>query len=113
MEVGFIFWPFNPDLTVRLAKAAERNRYDMVGVADTPGNAMDPWIGATLIADHTVRPEVALCVTNLLSRHPAATAAEIASLDAVSRGRAVLGAGNSGTAALGSAASNYPASHSG
>ena len=103
MEVGFFFWPFNPDLTVRLAKAAERYGYDMIGVADTPGNAMDPWISATLVAGHTERPKVALCVTNLLSRHPAATAAAIASLDAVSRGRAVLGlgAGNSGTKNLG------------
>ena len=103
MEVGFFFWPFNPDLTVRLAEAAERYGYDMIGVADTPGNAMDPWISATLIAEHTTQPQVALCVTNLLSRHPAATAAAIASLDAVSRGRAVLGlgAGNSGTKNLG------------
>ena len=103
MEVGFFFWPFTPELTVRLAQAAERYGYDMIGVADTPGNAMDPWVSATLIAEHTARPKVALCVTNLLSRHPAATAAAIASLDQVSGGRAVLGlgAGNSGTKNLG------------
>jgi 5,10-methylenetetrahydromethanopterin reductase len=75
----------------------------MIGVADTPGNAMDPWISAGLIAEHTTRPRVALCVTNLNSRHPAASAAAIASLDLVSHGRAVLGigAGNSGTKNLG------------
>ena len=103
MEVGFFFWPFNVELTLRLAAAAERYGYDMIGVADTPGNAMDPWISATLIAEHTTKPRVALCVTNLLSRHPAATAAAVASLDLVSRGRAVLGigAGNSGTKNLG------------
>ena len=103
MEVGFFYWPFSVELTLRLASAAERYGYDMVGVADTPGNAMDPWVSATLAAEHTTRPKVALCVTNLLSRHPAATAAAIASLDLVSRGRAVLGigAGNSGTKNLG------------
>ena len=103
MEVGFFFWPFSVELTLRLAAAAEQYGYDMIGVADTPGNAMDPWVAATLIAEHTTKPRVALCVTNLLSRHPAATAAAIASLDLVSRGRAVLGigAGNSGTKNLG------------
>ena len=103
MEVGFFYWPFNTDLTRRLARAAEQYGYDMIGVADTPGNAMDPWISATLVAAHTTRPKVALCVTNLTSRHPAATAAAIASLDLVSGGRAVLGigAGNSGTKNLG------------
>lgn len=103
MQFGFFYWPFNTELTLRLAAAAERYGYDMIGVADTPGNAMDPWVSATLIAEHTTRPRVALCVTNLLSRHPAATAAAIASLDLVSRGRAVLGigAGNSGTKNLG------------
>ena len=103
MQVGFFFWPFSVELTLRLAHAAERYGYDMIGVADTPGNAMDPWVGATLLAEHTKRPAVALCVTNLVSRHPAATAAAIASIDMVSGGRAVLGigAGNSGTRNLG------------
>jgi 5,10-methylenetetrahydromethanopterin reductase len=46
---------------------------------------------------------VALCVTNLLTRHPAVSAAAIASLDHVSNGRAVLGigAGHSGTKNVG------------
>ena len=44
MQVGFFFWPFSPDLVTRMAQAAERYGYDMVGIADTPGNAMDPWV---------------------------------------------------------------------
>ncbi len=103
MEIGFFFWAFTVDLTLRMAAAAERFGWDMVGVADTPGNAMDPWVAATLVAEHTVRPKVAVCVTNLVTRHPAATAAAIASLDLLSHGRAVLGvgAGHSGTRNLG------------
>ena len=89
MDVGFFFWPFDTTLTLRLASAAEAFGFDMIGVADTPGNAMDPWISATLVAAHTTRPKVALCVTNLTSRHPAATAAAIASLDLVSAGGGV------------------------
>jgi len=103
VEIGFFFWPFTVDLTLRMAAAAERFGWDMIGVADTPGNAMDPWVAATLVAEHTRRPKVAVCVTNLVTRHPAVTAAAIASLDLLSRGRAVLGvgAGHSGTKNLG------------
>lgn len=103
MKIGFFYWPFNVDLTLRLAAAAERYGYDMIGVADTPGNAMDPWVSAALLAEHTRHPQVALCVTNLTSRHPATTAAAIASIDVLSGGRAILGvgAGNSGTKNLG------------
>ena len=103
MQVGFFFWPFTPDLTRRVAAAAERWGYDMIGIADTPGNAMDPWVAATMVAAETKRPKVAICVSNLLSRHPSVSAGAIASLDLVSGGRAILGigAGNSGTKNLG------------
>jgi alkanesulfonate monooxygenase SsuD/methylene tetrahydromethanopterin reductase-like flavin-dependent oxidoreductase (luciferase family) len=60
MQVGFFFWPFTPELVRRMAAAAERWGYDMIGVADTPGNAMDPWVAATMVAQATARPRVAL-----------------------------------------------------
>src|SRR5579885_3625950 len=100
MQVGFFFWPFGPALVRRLAAAAERHGYDLVGIADTPANAMDPWVAATLVAAATTRPRIALCVSNLLTRHPAVSAAAIASLDLVAPGRAILGLGRSGLAAL-------------
>ena len=50
MQVGFFFWPFTPELTLKVAAAAERWGYDMIGIADTPGNAMDPWVAATMVA---------------------------------------------------------------
>src|SRR5579859_5029386 len=93
MQVGFFFWPFAPALVERMAEAAERGGWDMVGVADTPGNAMDPWVAATMLALRTQRPRLALCVTNLASRHPAVSAAAIASLDMLAPGRTVLGLG--------------------
>jgi len=103
MEVGFFFWPFSPDLVRRMAAAADRYGYDMIGIADTPGNAMDPWVAATTVAEATKRARVALCVSNLASRHPAASAAAIASLDLLAPGRAVLGlgTGHSGTRNIG------------
>src|SRR5262249_45299920 len=53
------------------------------------------------------QPRIAVCVTNLLTRHPAVSAATTASLDLVSGGRALLGigAGHCGTRNLGLAKS--------
>ena len=42
MELGFFFWPDTPALIRTMAAVAQRYRYDVVGVADTPGVAMDP-----------------------------------------------------------------------
>ncbi len=103
MEVGFFFWPFTRELCEKLAERADRYGYAMIGIADTPGNAMDPWVSAAVVALASRRTRIALCVTNLLTRHPAVSAAAIASLDQISGGRAVLGigAGHSGTRNLG------------
>jgi 5,10-methylenetetrahydromethanopterin reductase len=103
MEVGFFFWPYSPDLVRRMAAAADRYGFDMIGIADTPGNAMDPWVAATMVAEATERVRIALCVSNLESRHPTASAAAIASLDLLAPGRAVLGlgTGHSGTRNIG------------
>ncbi|MGP0090074.1 MAG: LLM class flavin-dependent oxidoreductase [Xanthobacteraceae bacterium] len=103
MQVGFFFWPYTLDLIERMAERADRFGYAMIGIADTPGNAMDPWVAAALVARATKRARVAICVTNLISRHPSVSAAAIASLDQIADGRAVLGigAGHSGTRNLG------------
>ena len=91
------------ELCEALAERANRYGYAMIGIADTPGNAMDPWVSAAMVARASRRARVALCVTNLLTRHPAVSAAAIASLDHVANGRAVLGigAGHSGTRNVG------------
>lgn len=103
MRVGFLFWPFTPELIRQLATSADRYGYDLIGIADTPGNAMDPWVAATMVAQETQRVRIALCVSNLASRYPAVSAAAIASLDLLAPGRTILGigAGHSGTRNLG------------
>ncbi len=107
MQVGFFFWPYTLQLVEQLAERAERYRYAMIGIADTPGNAMDPWVAASLAGCATRTPRVAISVTNLITRHPSVSAAAIASLDHVTNGRAILGigAGHSGTRNLGLAKS--------
>lgn len=103
MEIGFFFWPFDTALVNRMATAADWYGYDMIGIADTPGNAMDPWVAATMVAMSTRKARLALVVTNLVTRQPAVSAAAIASLDLIAEGRTVLGlgAGHSGTKNLG------------
>jgi 5,10-methylenetetrahydromethanopterin reductase len=105
VQCGFFFWPYTPEYTIRMARLAEEFNYHMVGIADTPGNAMDPWVALTLVASHTRRARVSMCVTNVVTRHPAVTATAIASVDLVSAGRAILGvgAGHSGVINFGGA----------
>jgi 5,10-methylenetetrahydromethanopterin reductase len=105
VEIGFFFWPYHVALVRAMAEAADTLGYDMVGIADTPGIAMDPWVATTLLAEGTRRARVAVCATNLVTRHPAVAAASIASIDLLAPGRAVLGVGvgHSGTRNLGAA----------
>jgi len=99
VQIGFFFWPYHVALVRAMAGAADTFGYDMVGAADTPGIAMDPWVATTLLATNTQRARVAVCMTNLVTRHPAVAAASIASIDLLAPGRAVLGigVGHSGT----------------
>jgi 5,10-methylenetetrahydromethanopterin reductase len=104
-QFGFFFWPYTPEYTVRMARLGEELGFDLVGIADTPGNAMDPWVAMTLAASATSRIRLATCVTNLVTRHPSITASAAASVDLASGGRSILGvgAGHSGVVNVGSA----------
>jgi len=104
---GFFFWPYTPAYTAQMARLAEELGWDLVGIADTPGNAMDVWVALALAAMRTERIPLAACVTNFVTRHPALTAGAAASVDAVAGGRLILGVGtgHSGVANVGTAAS--------
>ena len=86
----------------------ERDGWDLVGIADTPGNAMDLWVALTQAAGSTARVPLAACVTNLVTRHPSVTAGAAASVDALAGGRLILGlgTGHSGVVNVGAAASS-------
>jgi 5,10-methylenetetrahydromethanopterin reductase len=100
---GFFFWPYEPALVERMVRLGESQGWDLVGVADTPGNAMDLWVALAQAATLTSRVGLASCVTNLATRDPAITAGAAASLDRLSGGRFVLGvgAGHSGVVNVG------------
>jgi 5,10-methylenetetrahydromethanopterin reductase len=107
MRFGFFFWPYTPEYTARMARLGEETGFDLVGIADTPGNALDPWVAMTIAAAATSRVALATCVTNLVTRHPSITASAAASVDAAAGGRTILGvgAGHSGVANVGGAPS--------
>jgi 5,10-methylenetetrahydromethanopterin reductase len=100
---GFFFWPYEPALVTRMVRLGEEQGWDLVGIADTPGNAMDVWVALAQAATVSARVRLASCVTNLTTRDPAITAGAAASLDRLSGGRFVLGlgAGHSGVANVG------------
>jgi 5,10-methylenetetrahydromethanopterin reductase len=100
---GFFFWPYEPALVGRMVRLGEEQGWDLVGIADTPGNAMDVWVALAQAATQSARVRLASCVTNLATRDPAITAGAAASLDRLSGGRFVLGigAGHSGVVNVG------------
>src|SRR5438132_12354737 len=105
MRFGFFFWPYSPEYTTQMGQLGEEYGFDIVGIADTPGNAMDPWVAMTLAIAATTRVRLATCVTNLVTRHPSITASAAASVDLAAGGRTILGigAGHSGVANVGGA----------
>ena len=82
-----------PRSTVRQARRAEDEGWDGLGVVDSQNLAADPYAELALAASATSRIRVGTAVTNPVTRHPAVTAAAIATVHAESDGRAVLGIG--------------------
>ena len=75
------------------AQRLEMAGWDGWALVDSQNLAPDPYILLALAASATDRLKLATGVTNPLTRHPAATATAIATVQAASKGRAVLGIG--------------------
>jgi len=82
----------------RAAARAEEQGWDGMVVVDSQNLAGDAFVGLALAARETATLKLGTGVTNPATRHPAATAAAIASVDVVSRGRAHLGIGRGDSA---------------
>jgi len=92
-----------PGRTADLAHRAEDEGWDGWALVDSQNLAFDPYVHLGLAAAATSRLKLATGVTNPLTRHPAATATAIGTVQAESGGRAVLriGRGDSSLAHLG------------
>src|SRR3954468_10807700 len=82
-----------------LAAQRERDGWDGVSCIDSQNIGGDVYANLAVAASTTSRVELGPWVTNPATRHPAVTASAIATIDGLSRGRAVLGIGR-GHAAL-------------
>jgi 5,10-methylenetetrahydromethanopterin reductase len=76
-----------------LAVVAEEAGFGGVWVADSQSVFRDAWATLALCADRTQKIQLATGVTNPITRHPAVLAGNIATLNELSGGRAILGMG--------------------
>jgi alkanesulfonate monooxygenase SsuD/methylene tetrahydromethanopterin reductase-like flavin-dependent oxidoreductase (luciferase family) len=91
----------DPRVAVRLARAAEAAGWEAYFVWDHLGFVRgvpsgDPWIILSAVAASTTRLGLGLAVTPLARRRPQVVANAMASLDLLSGGRAIFGAGLGG-----------------
>lgn len=87
-----------PAHTIRAARAAEENGFDLIYVGDIQSTHRELYTSLTLIASNTERIAFGPGVTNPITRHPAVTAGAIATLDELAPGRVFLGIGTGDSA---------------
>jgi 5,10-methylenetetrahydromethanopterin reductase len=85
-------------LAERLCERAEAAGWDGITFVDSQNLVADPFVTLALGAKVTERLQLMTGVTNAATRHPAALATAIATVQEVSEGRAVLGIGRGDTA---------------
>jgi 5,10-methylenetetrahydromethanopterin reductase len=99
---GVLVSPVQPAAaTLALARLAEQRGYESVWVADEGLGTRDVFVTMAAIAGVTSTIRIGTGIVNPYNRHPALTAAAIASLDELSGGRAFLALGAGGSLALG------------
>ena len=91
----------DPRVAIRLARAAEETGWEAFFVWDHLGFVRgvpsgDPWIILSAVAASTTRLKLGLAVTPLARRRPQVVANAMTSLDLLSGGRAIFGAGLGG-----------------
>ena len=82
----------------RTAQEIEAAGWDGMLVVDSQNLSGDPYVSLALAATATTRIGLGTGVTNSVTRHAAATATAISSVDRISNGRAVLGIGRGDSA---------------
>jgi 5,10-methylenetetrahydromethanopterin reductase len=88
----------SPTHAAAFAERAEAAGWAGMGVVDSQNLSGDSYVALAVAAVATSRIGLATAVTNPVTRHPAATAAAIASVQRLSKGRASLGIGRGDSA---------------
>ena len=100
MKFGVGIWPSDHEETAQLARLAEAQGFDYIGVPESQSLAHELYVSLSVVAQATSRVHIGPTVTNPLTRHPAVTASAIASINDLSSGRAFLGIGTGDSAVL-------------
>lgn len=88
----------SPRRSARAARQAEDAGWDGFLVVDSQNLSGDPYVALAMAATSTSRIGLGTGVTNSVTRHAAATATAITSVNRLSNGRAVLGIGRGDSA---------------
>ena len=93
VRFGAVFPPRNLDDYANEVRLLDDLGFAMIGKGDSQALSLDPYVTLSVAAANTKRAMVGTLVTNPVTRHPAASAAAIASLQVLSHGRAFFGIG--------------------
>lgn len=100
MKHGIAMPPPAPATYARWCRLAEAAGFAVVWVPDSQSLYRELYVSCAVCAANTGRVLLGPCVTNPLTRHPAAAASAIATVDELSGGRALLGVATGDSAAL-------------
>jgi probable F420-dependent oxidoreductase len=78
---------------MELARKIEDLGFSAICVSDHPGNTASPFVALAAAAASTQTVKLGTYVLNMGARHPLHVAGDVATLDLVSNGRAILGVG--------------------
>ncbi len=102
MHIGVRITPATDPSVADLARRAEDAGFDSVWLSErvaTPlenhpyAPSVDPWIALSYVAALTTRVKLGTCVSQIAIRHPVIMARQLATLDRLSGGRVIVGAG--------------------
>jgi probable F420-dependent oxidoreductase len=102
MHIGVRITPATEPTVAELARRAEDAGFDSVWLSErvaTPlenhpyDPSVDPWIALSFVAAVTTRVKLGTCVSQIAIRHPVIMARQLATLDRLSGGRVIVGAG--------------------
>ena len=100
MKFGVVIWPRDHGESAQLARLAEELGFDYIGIPESQSLAHELYVSLSVVAQATSKAHIGPTVSNPLTRHPAVSAAAIASINDLSGGRAFFGIGTGDSAVL-------------
>ncbi len=100
MKHGIAMLPPAPATYARWCRLAEEAGFDVIWVPDSQSLYREMYVSCAVCAANTSRALLGPNVTNPLTRHPAAAASAIATVDELSGGRALFGIATGDSAVL-------------